>query len=288
MQSKTEIRDIYGPTNTFAIDYYDSVTAANAKDDDGRLPLLPHTVLVFIPGNPGLIEWYVDSFFKILRKLGPGYAARGVSLSGHGLTDELVSIQDRPPEHQSISWTVDGQVWHKIAFLDLLEQEFRTLRQKHQPSLPMKRKSEIRYIFVSHSIGAYFTQKLCTWRPHILKKTILMIHITPFTRMKAPWIKQTIFDAMAAVPSTTIRLHENIMKGLAYLPEKVVDIATSISMKDENSRQIATKLLRQPRFARNFFSLGLQEIREVPRFLDVSLACWIIGWIQFFLIFFEI
>lgn len=256
LKAKTEIRDIYGPSNTFSIDYYGS---ASDNDDAQQLPLFPHTVLVFIPGNPGLIEWYIDSFSEILRRLGPGFAARGVSLSGHGLTDELVSVQDRPPEHQSISWTVDGQVWHKIAFLDLLEQEFSSLRLiQHQPS-QMKQHPEIRYVFVSHSIGSYFTQKLCVWRPHILQKTILLVHITPFICMRAPWMKQSIFDALAAVPSVTIRFHEYIVKVLASLPEKVVDIATSVSMNDESSRQIATKLLRK-------------EIREVPRFLDVSLT----------------
>ena len=50
----------------------------------------PHTLIAFIPGNPGVIHWYVDFLFKILENLGDGFAVRGVSYAGHGVGDDVV------------------------------------------------------------------------------------------------------------------------------------------------------------------------------------------------------
>ena len=281
------VRSVHGwPTATFSIRHFSS-----GDDDCSRSsysPERPHTILVFIPGNPGLIEWYVQSFFEIIRRLGPGYAACGVSNAGHGLHDDIVNVQGweqhgknrrRLEEEQQqrqallerctcVPWTVDGQIAHKIAFVDLLDHDFRRAssartEDDQQRMLP-------RYVFVSHSIGAHFTQRLCIIRPDILDRTALLIHLTPFVRMKAPGSKQVLLDLLARNPTTTIAVHERLLRFLSILPIGVVDSLFSLTMKDSESRQIATQLVRQPAFARNFFSLGLEEIRDVPETFDVS------------------
>jgi len=276
-----KVRSVHGwPSNTFAIRHHSPTDGAGSS----LRPEHPHTLLVFIPGNPGLIEWYIPCFFEIIKRLGPGYAACGVSNAGHGLHDDIVSVQawddeeDRRRQHQErstcVPWTVDGQIAHKIAYMDLLEDEFGHLLQKESKDTdslndPRTRTTPPRYVFVSHSIGAHFTQRLCVLRPDILDRTALLIHLTPFVRMKAPRSKQMLLDLLARYPATTISIHERLMQILRILPVAAVDTLFSLAMKDSESRQIATRLVRQPAFAKNFFSLGLEEIRDVPETFDV-------------------
>lgn len=113
------------PTDTIEIDFYKEETTDTAKK------LKPNTILIFIPGNPGLIEWYSDTLIKIIRQLGASYAARGISYAGHGSGDDVVgSIEDHNQSfanksvHQntaalksdnnclrdmSVAWTIEGQ-----------------------------------------------------------------------------------------------------------------------------------------------------------------------------------
>ena len=84
----------------------------------------PNTLILFIPGNPGVIHWYIDFLSKILQTLGHGYAVKGVSYAGHGVGDEIVgSDEDHNcySEHSGsvdlngrfdkmkTAWTMDGQ-----------------------------------------------------------------------------------------------------------------------------------------------------------------------------------
>lgn len=81
----------------------------------------PHTLLLLIPGNPGVIHWYIDFLENTLQNLGDGYAVRGVSYAGHGVGDNVIgsdedhnicsnSQDDRKrQEKMNIAWTMDGQ-----------------------------------------------------------------------------------------------------------------------------------------------------------------------------------
>ena len=96
-----------------SIDFY------NKKDLVAAYKCKPKVILVFIPGNPGLIEWYSDTLMKIVQRLGPSYAARGISYAGHGISDDVVGSKY---EHNrsvksdnsclrdmSVPWTIEGQ-----------------------------------------------------------------------------------------------------------------------------------------------------------------------------------
>jgi hypothetical protein len=94
-----------------------------AIDHDSSESTQPHTLLLFIPGNPGVIHWYVDFLCQVLCNLGDGFAVRGVSYSGHGLEGDVVgtdeehisSLKGSHPKDQTqedkmnIAWTMDGQ-----------------------------------------------------------------------------------------------------------------------------------------------------------------------------------
>ena len=255
------------PSDTFSVDF-------RAADDTGRgqdLRNFPHTVLVFIPGNPGLVEWYLPMFVQLVERLGPGFAARGVSNAGHSTkSDSAVNVEqwkDSPDRDISIPWTVDGQVYHKCAYMDTVVHELNALEK--QWGFPESAESP-RFIFVSHSIGVHFTQRLCILRPSILARTRLLINLMPFTRMKAPRSKQRLLDFVAANPEQTIRVHQGLMQILQQMPFQWVDLLMQGTMKDKDGRKLAVELVRQPAFARNFFSLGLEEIRDVPEEFDVS------------------
>ena len=125
----------------------------NPHHSDFR-PSSGHTILFWIPGNPGQHDWYISDFMDVLSKLGEGYAVRTVSHAGHGLfgkmngeyaDDGAYSITDvekycrfggENNQTKSVSplvpWTVDGQVLHKIAYIDqLLSSIEMQNRQRH-------------------------------------------------------------------------------------------------------------------------------------------------------------
>eukprot|EP00906_Rhabdomonas_costata_P025195 RCo036087 len=45
------------------------------------------TVFVFIPGNPGIIEFYSEFLATLQGSLGPGVACVGLGLAGHSIRD---------------------------------------------------------------------------------------------------------------------------------------------------------------------------------------------------------
>ncbi len=124
------------PTDAVFIDH---CNAKNAEDDSAlrqnsslhnRAPrrdcCKPHTLLLFVPGNPGVVHWYTVFLTRVVERLGMGYAARGVSYAGHGVGEAVVGNADehrrsdysgspkvedrnRKLRNMKIPWTMDGQ-----------------------------------------------------------------------------------------------------------------------------------------------------------------------------------
>lgn len=113
------------PTDVVAIDH--CVT--------GESTAQPHTLILFIPGNPGVVHWYIDFLERVLQLVGDGFAVRGISYAGHGVGVEVVGTrddhnfsmtkadkntegvlndegQDNQQKNMSIAWTMDGQGKH--------------------------------------------------------------------------------------------------------------------------------------------------------------------------------
>ena len=160
-----------------------------------------HTILIWIPGNPGQHNWYHSDFKEILSVLGQGYAIHSISHAGHNVcnsnsnrnsnSSSIVNVEeycrDNNEANASIPWTVDGQVLHKIAYIDNLlskllqidedeksrqhqqtqtqqqqhrqQQHTRTHQQQHHQRRHRRRRSMIpnkmspKFIFVGHSFG---------------------------------------------------------------------------------------------------------------------------------------
>ena len=243
---------LHFPTDTVAIDYV----------DENGATCTPHTIIVFVPGNPGLVNWYVPMLKELVNRLGDGFAARGLSYAGHGVTAQIVDVQAFEGLSQrdfSVAWTIHGQVRHKIAFMDYLMQEMEVDQNKIT-----------RYIFLSHSIGSHLVQRMCILRPDILKRAILILHLMPFIRMDAPILQQIQLDMAAFRPEFTIGVAKSILELMSKLPREWVDYLMMSSVPDKDGRNVAVSLARLPKFARNFFELGAQEIRDLPQEADVS------------------
>ena len=120
------------PTDTLTIDddYNDNndVHPTSSRHDDRNNPYYnsaatrTHTLLIFSPGNPGIIHWYTQFLVRIVTQLGKGYAVRGISYAGHGVDDDVVgtrnerrdgkvneSINVDGQKDMSIAWTMEGQ-----------------------------------------------------------------------------------------------------------------------------------------------------------------------------------
>ena len=126
------------PTDTLQIDHIIS------SDNDAHHQS-PHTLIIFIPGNPGVIHWYIDILCQIVDQLGSGYAARGVSYAGHGVGEHIVGTRadhqqsfysDHLPNNNcnepnkegwrnmSVAWTMAGQIRHKEKWIDGILQDW--------------------------------------------------------------------------------------------------------------------------------------------------------------------
>jgi pimeloyl-ACP methyl ester carboxylesterase len=251
------------PTDVISVDYCSKDSPSNTSD--WPQPDFPRTVLIFVPGNPGCIGWYTPNLVELVTRLGLGFAARGISYAGHGTNEEITDVQrwiHSKERDTNIPWTVNGQIRHKVAYMDMLISEFQN--QGDDRNLPQ-------FIFLSHSIGSHMVQRLLVLRPDILERTVMNVQLMPFTRMNAPRLKQILLNLGASSPGTLIGVTQRILQVLKFMPYEWVDCLMKSALDDEAGRILAVKLLRQPLFARNFFELGTEEIRDVPQEIDVSL-----------------
>lgn len=200
----------------------------------------------------------------LVENLGPGFIAKGISYAGHGVTDDITDVHNNEHVDSSIPFTIYGQVQHKIAYLDMIS--FEISKSKRQNKSFVK---SHRFIFLSHSIGSHMVNHLLMLRPDILHRTTMVIHLMPYTRMKAPTQKQIILNAVSSSPQAVILISQSILKFIRFLPYLWVDYLMRAYVEDNNGREIATRLVRQPQFARNFFELGTEEVRDVPEEVDI-------------------
>jgi len=146
------------PTNLISIDYFYKGDADDfeSSSSPSSYKCKPNIILLFIPGNPGLIEWYSDTLVKIIEQLGVGYALRGISYAGHGAGDSVTGSadehkqsfvnaseqQDAVSAKMSVSWTIEGQrEWNHRTnnIIQLLELELKP----HQNMLGSQTQNEL-------------------------------------------------------------------------------------------------------------------------------------------------
>lgn len=288
--------DILGwPTDTFSIDF--TATTTNSRSSDPNVAAAikaasattrnitpPHTVIVFVPGNPGLVEWYITFFAEILESLGPGYAVRGASYAGHSTDPNKINVEDATTANNNaayapttttttaLAWTIEGQVRHKIAYIDKFTKQLSD--NNIGGSDDATAGASCKLILMGHSIGCHLVQRILVLRSDdILQRTIQCIFLMPFIRMDAPFPNQQVLDWASHHPDTSTWILQNACRLLARLPHSETlmrDLLLKSMMERPEDRMFTAKLLRQTAFPRNFLGLGLEEIRDVPQAVDVS------------------
>ncbi|KAI8902663.1 hypothetical protein BC833DRAFT_520839 [Globomyces pollinis-pini] len=127
--------------------------------------LLPRNVLLMIPGNPGIAEYYLPFLTTVKSQLGPKLDIIAVSYPGFTANDHvLLSLKE--------------QVDHKIALLDLLIDIY---------------PDNTRFFIAGHSVGAYMAHQILKARPYSnitrvisLFPTLHSMAVTPRANQVAP------------------------------------------------------------------------------------------------------
>ncbi|KAI8907410.1 hypothetical protein EDD86DRAFT_219455 [Gorgonomyces haynaldii] len=101
----------------------------------------PSKTLLFVPGNPGLSQYYHDYLLELDKLTNHSLQIYCISQAGH---------DHRPTKHPL---TLEQQIQHKIAMVDILY-------AKH-PELPL--------IIAGHSLGSYMSLEILHRRPQISK-----------------------------------------------------------------------------------------------------------------------
>ncbi|VEU40827.1 unnamed protein product [Pseudo-nitzschia multistriata] len=267
-----------------------------------------HTIIVWIPGNPGQYDWYNSDFLEILSALGHGYAIRSLSHAGHGL---MVSIGENcGADHSSstmdieghchrcradneetngpsprIPWTVKGQVLHKIAFVDSLLREITggDRYSEHERKQTCRFTPNPRFIFIGHSFGCHIIQRMCVLRPDILERTTGFLFLMPYIRTKPLFVtEKKKLDVGGSYPEHLILVATKLSQLLKFFPEPIVRGLIRKGLQGDSSgnddggidgesiANVTTKLLCNPLYPRNFFELGTEEIRDIPNEIDTT------------------
>jgi pimeloyl-ACP methyl ester carboxylesterase len=236
-----------------------------------------HLLILFIPGNPGCVRWYIPMLQSIVEQLievghHKAISVRGVSYAGHGVgLDKLQKISEPGKKEDGLSsidaLSVNGQIEHKIRWVD------RILKVSGRPIRKL--------VFISHSIGSHLVQRICVLRPDILCQVVTVLHLMPFIRFDPSLASQRIPLSFVAHATTTsdpkkplfLPLLEALSHISSRLPPHLLDyiLLHGAGVVDKKGRDLASELVVQPAMARNFFTLGCEEIRDLPEYFDVSL-----------------
>lgn len=304
VQRRQKINLLGWKTDEFSVDSEPSYNSSDEKFSPSPI----HTILFWIPGNPGQNDWYISDFMDVLSKLGEGYAIRSVSHAGHGLfgkangqyeDDNSSSITDvekscrfrgNNDETQSISplvpWTVEGQVLHKIAYIDqLLSSIERENLQGYIPnSNPHKKMNrrrfvptkDLKFIMIGHSFGCHIIQRMCLLRPDILERVSGHLFLMPYIRTKPSLrIDQRKLDFGASHSELLIKVGTQFSRIIRSLPESLFRSMIRHGLRDgdesdERIVSVTTSLLRNQLYPRTFFELGTEELRDIPNEIDMS------------------
>jgi len=245
-------------TDTISIDHFDSTNTIHP----------PHTVLLFVPGNPGFCGWYKKLLVQICQRLGPGFAARAVSHAGHGIRNDETILgrggSDNKQENlNQTALTVEGQLRHKLEWMDLILKE---MKEEFEGNIRRRRATTTKFIFLTHSFGAHLVQRLCVLRQDdILYRTVLILHLMPFLRFDPPacWRAQML-TRVAHTPRASLAAIQTVSRVASVLPRAWVDAVMKRVGKvhDDEGRALAVSLVQNPKMATHFLTLGMEEIRD--------------------------
>ncbi|POG64465.1 hypothetical protein GLOIN_2v1463016 [Rhizophagus irregularis DAOM 181602=DAOM 197198] len=105
-------------------------------------------ILFVIPGNPGVIDYYVEFLSTVHNELGKKIDIVGASMLGHSYGPHNLGLKNL--------YSLQDQIDHKIQFIDKLKSRFTSQGDEKQP----------KFIICGHSIGAYIGAQVLKARPN--------------------------------------------------------------------------------------------------------------------------
>ncbi|GAA5843671.1 hypothetical protein JCM3766R1_007204 [Sporobolomyces carnicolor] len=219
-------------------------------------------VLVFVPGNPGLVSYY-DSFLSTLQASLPTEIKEttemyAVGHLGHSLKAERDGmVKGFKPSQQA---TLEEQVQSKVEFID---------------EIAGKHGKDARIMVLGHSIGSWICLQMLKQRPnsissaHLLFPTISSMSLTPNGRKLSPlfssWTLQPLFF------STSF---------FSYLPTGIVSTLVSVLTGQSGpGSATTTSLVASPQTVVAAVTMAAKEMHDVSE-LDrdllkkVGYKCW--------------
>ncbi|KAK1300096.1 hypothetical protein QJS10_CPB13g01372 [Acorus calamus] len=130
----------------------------------------PSIVVLFIPGNPGIVGFYRDFIEEVYEQLN---GSASVTAVGHICHSRKSWMQGR-------MWTLEDQINHKV---DFIKQEL------HNATIPV--------VLVGHSIGSYICLEVLKRFPQQVK---FNIGLYPFLTLNNDSVKQSIIGKITASP----------------------------------------------------------------------------------------
>ncbi|ORX55105.1 alpha/beta-hydrolase [Hesseltinella vesiculosa] len=198
----------------------------------------PKTVLFFICGNPGLIEYYTH-FLQAIHQTTVTLEIVGVSHLGHSLGPH------NPPEAAGRVYGLQEQIDHKVACFDQLRQD---------------NPEDTNYILMGHSMGAYVCAEVLKQRPD--HRITTMIALFPTLREIALTPNGVnISRLVSTIPISVV----SGAAGLAgWLPSPVRQGATWLMTGQKNaSLQVTAHGLLHRSVVQNALHLAKQEMETI-------------------------
>lgn len=214
-----------------------------------------HDILIFIPGNPGLVEYYI-TYLNLLQQQHPNFEIYCLSQAGYQTTDDYVNEGCK----KYPIYNLDFQVTHKVNIINEIVDE--------------KRCDRVNLHIFAHSVGCYITQRVVKQllkNPKINLKFIGLICPTVINIRESTSGQKLIF-LQSYIPVVTLAVIVSWVL-TTILPELIIKyifrnwIFSSPKIDNqqsnealENSVNASYKLIRSTRIVKQALTMAIEEM----------------------------
>ncbi|XP_064480283.1 lipid droplet-associated hydrolase-like isoform X3 [Ornithodoros turicata] len=183
-------------------------------------------ILILIPGNPGIIDYYEEFLKEIYQAFGGAVHVCGISHAGHNELPCTLSFPDFSANPEL--YGLDGQIQHKLSFLD--------------ENIPVTRP----ILLAGHSIGAYMILQIMEKRPQMRVGLWMAAHLLMVipALLKALFVKYYFCDLpnkhrTCAEQATLVFLAPAVFNLVFFMAFQEID-----QVQERNNEAIRTYLPR--------------------------------------------
>lgn len=194
----------------------------------------PDILLYFLPGNPGLVDFYIP----FLSGLYDRYSSSNLAIVGRGHLGHCPQIQDNPRHHSEESLTI--QIQTSLEVLDAISTFY----------------AKTRIVVIGHSVGAWLALQALEKRPKailavfLLFPTLSNIASTPNGRLLTPFFSPLGRQVLSS------------LAGLAkYLPESL--LAFFFSHWPKQQLGVLREFISSPQSVHASLSMAHEEMKTI-------------------------